>query len=79
MARIMSLQTSLTAHSSIGASLVDTLDDLINDGYIEPQLAMKILGHFDRLVAEVLVEKVRARMTFKVGPQARSEAIMGKS
>jgi Transcription initiation factor IIA, gamma subunit, helical domain len=46
---------------------MDTIDDLINGGHIEPQLAMKILGNFDRIVQEVLAEKVKARLTFKVG------------
>ncbi len=46
---------------------MDTIDDLINEGHIEPQLAMKILGHFDRIVQEVLADKVKARLNFKVG------------
>ena len=52
--------------NSLGLSLTDTLDDLINEGRIEPQLAMKILSTFDRVVTEVLADKVRARLTFKV-------------
>lgn len=51
---------------SLGLSLTDTLDDLINEGRIEPQLAMRILSTFDRVVTEVLADKVRARLTFKV-------------
>lgn len=51
---------------SLGLSLTDTLDDLINDGRIEPQLAMKILSTFDKIITEVLADKVRARLTFKV-------------
>lgn len=51
---------------SLGLALTDTLDDLINEGRIEPQLAMKILSTFDRVVTEVLADKVRARLTFKV-------------
>jgi transcription initiation factor TFIIA small subunit len=46
--------------------LTDTLDDLINEGRIEPQLAMKILSTFDRVITEVLADKVRTRLTFKV-------------
>jgi hypothetical protein len=46
--------------------LTDTLDDLIQDHRIDPQLAMKILANFDRAIAEVLQEKVRSRLTFKV-------------
>ncbi|KAJ9501378.1 Transcription initiation factor IIA subunit 2 [Exophiala xenobiotica] len=53
--------------SSIGEALIDTIDDLINDGRIEPQLAMKILANFDRSIADTLAEKVKSRLTFKVG------------
>ncbi|OKL57630.1 Transcription initiation factor IIA subunit 2 [Talaromyces atroroseus] len=51
--------------SSLGLSLTDTLDDLINEGRIEPQLAMKILSNYDRFVTEILAVQVRARLTFK--------------
>ncbi|RAO70910.1 uncharacterized protein BHQ10_006922 [Talaromyces amestolkiae] len=51
--------------SSLGLSLTDTLDDLINEGRIEPQLAMKILSNYDRYVTEILAVHVRARLTFK--------------
>lgn len=52
--------------NSIGATLTDTLDDLITAHRIDPQLAMKILANFDRAIAEVLQDKVKARLTFKV-------------
>ena len=55
------------ALNSIGATLTDTLDDLITDTRIDPQLAMKILANFDRAIADVLQDKVKARLTFKVG------------
>jgi hypothetical protein len=61
------------ANISIGASLMDTIDDLINEGHIEPQLAMKILGNFDRIVQEVLADKVKTRLTFKVGLYLRAD------
>lgn len=47
-------------------ALTDTLDDLISERRIEPQLAMKILANFDRSITETLAEKVKARLTFKV-------------
>lgn len=47
-------------------ALTDTLDDLISERRIEPQLAMKILANFDRSITEVLAEKVKARLSFKV-------------
>jgi Transcription initiation factor IIA, gamma subunit, helical domain len=57
---------SLYRASSIGLTLVDTLDDMVNEGRIEPQLAMKVVARFDRAIAEVLGERVRARLSFKV-------------
>ncbi|KAI9728029.1 MAG: Transcription initiation factor IIA small chain (TFIIA 13.5 kDa subunit) [Cirrosporium novae-zelandiae] len=51
--------------SSIGLTLTDALDALINEGRIEPQLALKIMGNYDRAVADVLADKVKARLTFK--------------
>jgi transcription initiation factor TFIIA small subunit len=47
-------------------ALTDALDDLISEQRIAPQLAMKILANFDRAITEVLAEKVKARLTFKV-------------
>lgn len=51
---------------SIGLSLTDTLDDLINEGRIEPQLAMKVLSNFDRVVTEALAKKATTKLSFKV-------------
>ncbi|QSZ34197.1 hypothetical protein DSL72_005786 [Monilinia vaccinii-corymbosi] len=56
----------LYRRSSIGMALTDTLDDLISERRIEPQLAMKILANFDRSITEVLADKVKARLTFKL-------------
>lgn len=47
-------------------ALTDALDDLISEGRIAPQLAMKILTNFDRHVTDVLADKVKANLTFKV-------------
>ncbi|CCJ28569.1 unnamed protein product, partial [Pneumocystis jirovecii] len=46
-------------------SLTDALDDLIRDGQIPPQLAMKILLNFDKSITDNLTEKVKSRMTFR--------------
>ncbi|KAI5843000.1 transcription initiation factor IIA, gamma subunit, helical domain-containing protein [Morchella snyderi] len=55
----------LYRRSSIGMSLTDALDDLISEGRIAPQLAMKILSNFDRTITEVLADRVKANLTFK--------------
>lgn len=51
---------------SLGMALTDTLDDLIGNERIDPQVAMKILQHFDRVMADTLAERVKARLSFKV-------------
>ncbi|KAK0746566.1 transcription initiation factor IIA, gamma subunit-domain-containing protein [Schizothecium vesticola] len=55
----------LYRHGSLGVTLTDALDDLISAERIDPQLAIKILTQFDRIVAESLQEKVKSRLTFK--------------
>lgn len=55
------------APCSIGLALTDTLDDLISDERINPQLAMKILANFDQAITESLQRQVKNRMSFKVG------------
>jgi predicted LPLAT superfamily acyltransferase len=52
--------------SSIGSALIDTLDELIHSNRIEPQTAMRVLSQFDKSMTEVLGDKVKARMNFKV-------------
>jgi hypothetical protein len=57
--------------TSIGIALADTLDDLISSRRIEPQLAMRIMSNFDQSIAQVLNEKVKARVSFKVSGYLR--------
>lgn len=56
----------MTNPHSLGSTLTDVLDELISEHHLEPQLAMKILANFDRSIAEVLADKVKSRLTFKV-------------
>jgi len=65
MAAQQSQYYELYRGSTIGDCLIDTIDELINEGRIEPQLAMKILSNFDKTISDVLAEKVKARLTFK--------------
>lgn len=55
----------LYRNSSIGTALTDTLDDLISDNLIEPQLAMRIVANFDKAFTENISEKVKSRLSFK--------------
>ncbi|MCJ1339457.1 Transcription initiation factor IIA small chain (TFIIA 13.5 kDa subunit) [Bachmanniomyces sp. S44760] len=56
---------TLYQHTSIGQALIDTIDAFVNEGRIEPQLAMKMMATFDKVITDVLAEKVKARLTFK--------------
>jgi len=56
----------LTVPFSIGVALTDALDDLISSNQIEPQLAMKIIAHFDKAFIDTLSERVKSRLSFKV-------------
>jgi len=55
----------LYRRSSIGNALVEALDTFIAERRIEPQIAIELLRHFDKVVAEVLAEKVKSRLSFK--------------
>ncbi|KAJ1964384.1 Transcription initiation factor IIA small chain (TFIIA 13.5 kDa subunit) [Dispira parvispora] len=51
--------------STIGTALMDALDELISEGLLTPQLAMRVLAQFDKSISEALTSKVKSRMTFK--------------
>jgi len=51
--------------SSIGNALVEALDQFIAERRIEPQIAIRMLENFDKIVTDVLQEKVKARLQFK--------------
>ena len=51
-------------------SLIDTLDDLVHSGRVEPQTAIKVITTFDKAITEVLADRVKARMNFKVAAPA---------
>lgn len=55
----------LYRRSTLGTSLTDALDTLISDQRIQPQLAMRILANFDRIVSESLKENVKSKLSFK--------------
>ena len=53
--------------TSIGYALADALDGMIASGKIEPQLANRVIQNFDQSIANVLHEKVKARVDPKGG------------
>ncbi|CAG90100.2 DEHA2G02486p [Debaryomyces hansenii CBS767] len=58
----------LYRRSTIGTTLTDALDTLISDEKIQPQLAMRILNNFDRIISELLKNESgisKSKLTFK--------------
>ncbi|KAI8583898.1 hypothetical protein K450DRAFT_220489 [Umbelopsis ramanniana AG] len=55
----------LYRRSSTGMALTDSLDELIQSGHINPQLAMKVLVTFDKSITEALTSKVKSKAVFK--------------
>ena len=51
--------------SSVGAALLETLDDLISANRMPSALAIKMLHNFDRVVPEVLSTELNATTTIK--------------
>jgi len=56
----------LYRNTTLGNTLQESLDELIQYGQITPQLAYKVLLQFDRSMNKALAEKVKNRLTFKV-------------
>lgn len=51
---------------SIGMALTDSLDELIQSGHINPQLALRVLATFDKSISEALAQHVRNKANVKV-------------
>ncbi|KAJ6638936.1 Transcription initiation factor IIA subunit 2 [Pseudolycoriella hygida] len=55
----------LYRNTTLGNTLQESLDELIQYGQITPQLAFKVLLQFDKSINAALNSKVKARVTFK--------------
>ncbi|GAA6022203.1 hypothetical protein JCM10207_003941 [Rhodosporidiobolus poonsookiae] len=51
--------------SALGGALVEALDELINSGHINPQLALQTLNQFDKSASQALNQEVKAKTTVK--------------
>ncbi|CAD7091249.1 unnamed protein product [Hermetia illucens] len=55
----------LYRNTTLGNTLQESLDELIQYGQITPQLAFKVLLQFDKCINSALSQRVKARVTFK--------------
>lgn len=61
----MKMSYQLYRNTTLGNTLQETLDELIQFQQISPQTALRVLLHFDRAINTALANKVRARINFK--------------
>ncbi|KFM59883.1 Transcription initiation factor IIA subunit 2, partial [Stegodyphus mimosarum] len=57
----------LYRNTTLGHTLQEALDELIQCGQITHQLALKVLLQFDKVINNALASKIKSRLTFKVG------------
>ncbi|XP_059876685.1 transcription initiation factor IIA subunit 2-like [Delphinus delphis] len=57
----------LHRNTTLGNSLQESLDELIQSQQITPQLALQVLLQFDKAIYSVLVQKVRNRVNSRPG------------
>ncbi|XP_060555258.1 transcription initiation factor IIA subunit 2-like [Ruditapes philippinarum] len=55
----------LYRNTTLGHTLQESLDELIQMGQISPQLALKVLLQFDKAINVALANRVKNRVTFK--------------
>nr|TKS14895.1 Transcription initiation factor IIA subunit 2 [Populus alba] len=55
----------LYRRSTIGMCLTETLDDMVQNGTLSPELAFQVLVQFDKSMTEALETKVKSKVTIK--------------
>ncbi|GAA6060948.1 hypothetical protein JCM10212_003856 [Sporobolomyces blumeae] len=55
----------LYRRSSLGNALVEALDELINSGHINPQLALQTLAQFDKSASQAINKEIKTKSTVK--------------
>ncbi|KAL7752316.1 Transcription initiation factor IIA subunit 2 [Sorochytrium milnesiophthora] len=50
---------------TLGTCLSDALDELIQTAQIQPQLALRVMEHYDKAISDALANRVQAKCSFK--------------
>ncbi|KAL8106013.1 hypothetical protein AgCh_029716 [Apium graveolens] len=56
----------LYRRSTIGMCLTETLDEMVDNGVLSPELAIQVLVQFDKSMTEALESQVKSKVTIKV-------------
>ncbi|GMY07748.1 transcription initiation factor IIA subunit 2 [Fagus crenata] len=55
----------LYRRSTIGMCLTETLDEMVQNGTLSPELAIQVLVQFDKSMTEALETQVKSKVTIK--------------
>ncbi|KAJ1704260.1 Transcription initiation factor IIA subunit 2 [Rhynchospora pubera] len=55
----------LYRRSTIGMCLTETLDEMVSNGTLSPELAIQVLVQFDKSMTEALENQVKSKVTIK--------------
>ncbi|GMP45678.1 hypothetical protein CsSME_00014124 [Camellia sinensis var. sinensis] len=55
----------LYRRSTIGMCLTETLDEMVSNGIMSPELAIQVLVQFDKSMTEALEAQVKSKVTIK--------------
>ncbi|XP_058084151.1 transcription initiation factor IIA subunit 2 isoform X1 [Magnolia sinica] len=56
----------LYRRSTIGMCLTETLDEMVSNGTLSPELAIQVLVQFDKSMTEALETQVKSKVTIKM-------------
>ncbi|KAL5981626.1 hypothetical protein ACLOJK_015689 [Asimina triloba] len=56
----------LYRRSTIGMCLTETLDEMVSNGTLSPELAIQVLVQFDKSMTEALETQVKSKVTIRV-------------
>ncbi|PWZ10906.1 Transcription initiation factor IIA subunit 2 [Zea mays] len=56
----------LYRRSTIGMCLTETLDEMVSNGTLSPELAIQVLVQFDKSMTDALENQVKSKVTVKV-------------
>ncbi|KAL2937904.1 Transcription initiation factor IIA subunit 2 [Bienertia sinuspersici] len=56
----------LYRRSTIGMCLTETLDGMVQNGTLSPELAIQVLVQFDKSMTEALEAQVKTKVTIKI-------------
>ncbi|KAF6166748.1 hypothetical protein GIB67_005624 [Kingdonia uniflora] len=64
--------------STIGMCLTETLDELVTEGHLTPDVALLALVQFDKSMTEALETQVKSKVTIKIDTYVKDFMAVGR-